>query len=1098
MHAPIAAALLLATLAPSGRAQTAPAQPDLTAGFQSPPTSARPHTWWHWMNGNITKEGITADLEAMKQIGLGGAQMFNVSESIPDGPILYMSPEWRALVQHAAAEADRLGLELCMHNCAGWSSSGGPWITPENAMQIVTTSETTVFGPKHVDEPLAQPPTKLDFYRDIAVLAYPLIRPAEGQNAGIPGIAFKAGFDIRYDQQPDLATFPANVTIARDKIIDLTPHLKNGRLTWDAPAGEWTILRFGYTPTGAVNAPSPVSGRGLEVDKLSRSAFDTHWAGMMGPVLADLGPLAGKTLNNALIDSYEVGPQNWTPAFRAEFQKRRGYDPIPFLPVVAGRIIDCGEVSERFLWDFRRTIADLFADNYFSYFAELCHKNGLEASIEPYDGPFECLLAGRDADIPMGEFWIGGGETVSVRLAASVAHTYGKTLVGAEAFTAAPNAGRWQNYPANLKAIGDLIYCEGVNRFIIHRYAHQPWMDQSPGMTMGQWGTHFERTTTWWNQGKAWAQYLARCQFLLQQGRFVGDALLFAGEAAPNSAPYAPDLKAAGYDYDACNADILLNHASVSDGRIVLTSGMSYRVLVLPNSTFMTPQLLTKLRDLVRAGATVIGPRPTKSPSLAAFPACDAQVEKLAAELWGDANGTTITEHRLGAGRVIWGPTVETVLSSLTTPDAEFAPASPGPTPNIAWIHRRTGDADIYFLSNQKPRSEEVLCTLRVRGRIPELFHADTGLVEDAPIWTERKSGTTIPIRFDPSGSVFIVFRRDAGTSDHLTAIRAPDSPSPDTKPPVIAIKQAAYEAVDGSGGVDVTAQVAKMAAKGQWSIPASNSLFGDPTYNHVKRLRIEFTLDGKPLTMTADENTAIDLVAPAPDRPASFTLSRDSQGRPELHAFAPGAYEFQTASSKTIKKQVPHLPGPLNISGPWTVKFQPRRGAPPSITLDTLSSLSDHADPAVRYFSGTAEYTTSFTLPPDFVASDHVFTLDLGNVAVIAEVKLNGDDLGTWWKFPFAADITAAAQPGANTLTVRITNTWANRLIGDEQLPQDIEWNGMPIARWPDWLTNHQVRKSGRQTFTTWHHYTKDSPLPTSGLIGPVILRPGQRITIE
>ena len=398
------AAILLAS---GAKAQVKNAQPPanpLAAAFTNPPAQARPHTWWHWMNGNITRAGITADLTAMKQVGVGGAQIFNVSESIPPGPILFMSPEWRSLVKHAATEADRLGIELCMHNCAGWSSSGGPWITPENAMQMVVVSETKAAGPQKYSAALPQPETRNGYYRDIAVLAF--LTPKDDAKR-VPDFRAKAGYDSKYGQQPSLDAYPTDAVIDRETIIILTSKLSDtGTLSWDMPEGQWTIQRFGYTPTGAVNAPSPDSGRGLEVDKFSREAFDTHWAGMMGPILKDLGPLAGKTLNNCLIDSYEVGAQNWTKNFAAEFKARRGYDILTYLPAMTGRVVDSGEVTERFLWDLRRTIGDLFADNYYSYFAEVCRKNGLKASIEPYDGPFECLLAGRDADIPMGEFWV--------------------------------------------------------------------------------------------------------------------------------------------------------------------------------------------------------------------------------------------------------------------------------------------------------------------------------------------------------------------------------------------------------------------------------------------------------------------------------------------------------------------------------------------------------------------------------------------------------------------------------------------------------------------------------------------------------------------
>jgi len=1062
-----AAILLLTRLVPLTAAQA-----ELEQGFRQPPASARPHTWWHWMNGNVTREGITADLEAMKAIGLGGAQNFNVSEGIPPGPVKYMSAEWLALVKHAVTEANRLGLELCIHNCAGWSSSGGPWITPENAMQRVVFAEVQVSGPTKFSAVLPQPETKAGFYRDIAVLAFP--RPHDDVSR-IQDLRPKAGYEERYGQLPTPATAPADSLVKRESIVELSAKLaKDGRLTWDVPAGDWTVLRIGHTPTGAQNAPSPDSGRGLEVDKLSRAAFDTHWAGMMGPLIRELGPLAGKTLDNCLIDSYEVGAQNWTEDFRAEFTKRRGYDPLLLLPVMNGRVVDGAEVSERFLWDLRRTIADLFADNYYGYFAELCHANGLVASLEPYDGPFECLLSGRDADIPMGEFWVGGGERSSCKMAASLAHTYGRKLAGAESFTAFPDTGRWQNHPYSLKAEGDLIYSGGINRFIIHRYAHQPWLDRAPGMTMGQWGTHFERTVTWWKQGAAWIDYLTRCQFLLQQGLFAADVCYLASEAVPNDAPYQPTLKSKGYDYDSCGADVLLRRMSVKDGRLVLPDGMSYRLLVLADSPFMTPKVLAKLRELVKAGATILGPKPTKSPSLADLGAGDAQVAAMAAELWGDCDGKNVKEHAFGAGHVVCGRTPEEELAALKVgPECEFAGL---PTkPKMAWLHRTAGASELYFVSNQRPFAQTVECSFRISGRAPELWHPDSGEIEPAPLWSERDGRTVVPIRFEPAGSVFVVFQRPAAQADHFASVRRPGEPEAAVAAPRLAVQKATYEALDGAGGVDVTAKVAALVAAGESSIPANNDAFGDPTVNHQKRLRVEYTLDGKALSATVNENGILELFEQAgADAPAPYRLVTSAQGALALEAFESGAYEFKSAKGKTTRVDVPALPAPQELGGSWLVRFPPDLGAPPSVTLDKLISWSAAADAGVRYFSGTAEYEKDFELAPERLAADKELWLDLGRVLCFAEVTLNGNELGVWWKPPFAADVTALVHAGKNSLKVRVTNLWVNRLIGDEQEPDDCEWNGMVLKEWPKWLLDNTPRPSSSITSGSWSLRTR------------------------
>ena len=531
----------------------------LADGFRNPPDSARPQVWWHWMNGNVTKEGITADLEAMKRVGIGGAQIFNVDGGIPAGPVKFLGPEWRGLMLHAAREADRLGLELCLHNCAGWSSSGGPWNTPEHAMQRVTISEQPVTGPAHFSGVLPAPPARLGFYRDIAVLAFrtPAGEDGTGKSLRINNFDAKSGANGQFVlSSPAKDRVSADLVVPRAGIVDLTGALQpDGRLEWDVPAGDWTILRLGYTPTGAENHPAPAAGTGLECDKFSRDALDAHWTGYVQKVLDDLGPLAGagKPLNNVLIDSYEVGGQNWTPRFRSEFERRRGYDPLLFLPTFTGRVVDNPEVSERFLWDVRRTIADLFAENYYGHFQELCHQHGLKASIEPYTGPFESLQCGEAADIPMGEFWVGGAPGSSIKLAASAGHIFGRPVIGAESFTASPGRqhGRWLDDPYSLKALGDQVFCRGINRFIFHRYAMQPWTNRWPGMTMGQWGTHFDRTCTWWEQGRAWLQYVARCQYLLQQGRFVADAAYFCGQSAPVETRVGNPVLPQGYDFDA-------------------------------------------------------------------------------------------------------------------------------------------------------------------------------------------------------------------------------------------------------------------------------------------------------------------------------------------------------------------------------------------------------------------------------------------------------------------------------------------------------------------------------------------------------------------
>ncbi len=990
------------------------------------------------MNGNITTNGITADLEAMKQIGLGGATIVNVDSGIPRGPVNFMSPEWRADFKFAMQEASRLGLEMCVENCAGWSSSGGPWNTVTNAMQRVTTSEVRVTGPTNFNAGLPQPATTLGFYRDIAVLAFPapdgegvrmmdsapvasasgdvlpgnkltdgdartfillpVPQPSQPQYAqlkfqkpfsartikitggrGIPecsgeiqvsddGTIFqdlrpfsfaRRGSVIRtvsLGVKPVAARFwrvqftsaaatATNIPLAeielapqltienidakdgfsgaavlsardaedatagsvqRQSVIDLTSKLTAaGKLTWHVPAGEWVILRLGYTPTGATNHPAPVEGTGLECDKFSKAALDAHWAGFMQKILDDIGPLAGRrALDSSLIDSYEVGGQNWTKNFRAEFQKRRGYDPLKFLPAFTGRVVDSPAVSERFLWDVRRTIADLFAENYYGHFAELCRQHGLLNAVEPYTGPFESMQSGAPADVVMGEFWSGSQGHPSVKLAASIAHTYGKTIVGAESFTASPENGRWLNDPYSLKTLGDLMYCQGLNRYVFHRYAMQPWTNHWPGMTMGQWGFHFERTETWWDQGKPWIDYITHCQFLLQQGRAVADAAYFTGESAPVEMRTGNPALPAGYDYDAINADVLLHGATVKNGRLTLASGASYAALILPpDDVNMTPQTLQCISKLVRAGATVAGPRPEHSPSLSDFPKCDAQVKNIADELWGKCDGSHVLENSYGKGRIVWGKALADVFAEQNLkPDFEFHGDSDAT--HLAYAHRVAGAADIYFVSNQRRQFDSAECTFRVSGKAPELWHPETGVIEPAPVWSAQAGRTTVRLNFEPAGSVFVIFRHAAGSADHVVAASGSFVNEPSAGPK-LEIQRAIYAATDGTNGMDVTAKLAELVRDGQLVVAAKNDVFGvDPAVNRVKELRVDYTLGGQPGHVTVPENETLTLPATTTSgQPPQWETSVAAGGSPVVKAWSNGHVELRTARRKSFAR---------------------------------------------------------------------------------------------------------------------------------------------------------------------------------------------------
>jgi hypothetical protein len=1111
-------ALVLGTLA------RAPAADELTEGFVNPPASAKPHTYWFWMNGNITRVGITADLESMQRVGIGGVNIFTGDVHVLPGKVPFLSAEYRDLMRFAANEAERLGLEITLHNCPGWSSSGGPWTTPDHAMQFLVSSETRASGPGRFAAKLPQPFTRLDYYKDIAVLAVPtpkcdlipfkdyrpkvtssamtndpsklvdgsldtvftlppptaenpqfveieLERPMTvrsmiltpvrwGQSfngvievsddgstfreAGrfeysrlahhpqvvairgdratgrffrvtlnwsekgssvplaelelcerpmIGDLHAKAGYDTERVRSQDVNHGDGTLALKPAEMLDLTDKLAaDGALNWNVPEGEWTILRLGHTPTGRNCGPAPNGGVGPECDKFSREALIAHWAGMMQKHLDDLKPLVGKTVNCGHIDSYEAGGQNWTPRMREEFRHRRGYDMTPFLPVMTGRIVQSREVSERFLWDVRRTISDLMSDNYFGYFAELCHRQGMMMSVEPYGGPYESLQVGSTADIPMGEdMWEPTNETI--RLAASLSHVYGRRLAGAEAFTANGRRGNWRNYPYSLKPLGDMLFTQGINRLTIHRYVHQPWMGRYPGMGMGQWGVNFERTNTWFEQSVEWIMYITRCQYLLQQGRCVADVAYFGGEGSPIDLKTGDPTVPAGFNWDAVNADVLMNHAKVENSRIVLDSGMGYAVLVLaPDDSLMRPPLLRKIKDLVSAGATVVGRKPRRSPSLENYPNCDREVKALADELWDSA--------KIGPAQSLDGILGQKGLK----PDFECE------TP-LSYIHRTMANAEVYFVSNQQDIYVQANCTFRVPGKRPELWHPDSGLIENAPVYSEKHGRTTVLIPLEPCGSVFVVFRRPA-EGFHLAAAAAAKSPQ-------------------------------------------------------------------------------------ATEVPPGYELSTTAEGQITLSAWRSGDYQFIGSDGKPVRVQASSL-DPIEVRGSWELRFPPKWGAPSSLNLEKLISWTDHPEPGVKYFSGTATYLKDFEIPAEILGDARSVYLDLGDVKYLAEVKVNGKKLGILWKPPFRVKLDGVVQSGSNHLEVRITNLWPNRLIGDEQLPPDVQWRGLDLVRWPDFVLEGKPSPHGRYTFTTSPHWKKTMKPLQSGLLGPAKIWLVERVKLD
>jgi hypothetical protein len=1089
---------------------------NLAEVFQNPPESARPWVFWYWLNGAVSREGITADLEAMKRVGIGGAYLMPISDvtdpPLFDPPARQLSPEWWTMVRHAFTEADRLGLKLAMHACDGFATAGGPWITPELAMQKVVWSQTQVEGGKPIELVLARPQANEGFYRDIAVLAFPtpegegvttrtvvpkvtcsvsnatvqqLVVPGNTQRfrseepcwiqyefaepftcrsitvspdganyqalrliveasddgktfrslgrletprhgwqdrdadytfaipattarffrfvhdpagsepgaedldsakwrailkvqrielssaARIPNYEGKSGAVWRKSSRADAGLIPDSVCVPLDKITNLTSRLDAGRLgrsgssgegghrrstessrlRWDAPPGLWTILRVGYTPTGHQNETGG-GGRGLECDKFNPVAARVQFDGWFGEAIRQVGPeLAGRVLKIFHVDSWEAGSQNWSAVFREEFQRRRGYDPTPYLPTFAGIPVGSADVSERFLFDVRQTISDLTTENFFGTMARLAHRHGCEFSAEATAPTMmgDGMRHFGGVDVPMGEFWLRSpthDKPNDIHDAISGARIYGKPIVQAEAFTELRL--QWDEHPAMLKALGDHNFALGINRFIFHVFMQNPWTNRRPGITLGGVGTFFQRDQTWWDMAGAWIDYTRRCQALLQIGRPVADVVYFTGEELPGRA-VLPERRSpalpASCKADSINRDALLRLASVRPGnavlghvragRIELPGGASYAVLVLPDTPLMTPEVVAKIQELVRAGAIVYGPPPERSLSLEGGFASDKKVRQIAEEVWGKGDRKSGWDQIFGHGRVIWGQPLKSVLEQAgVTPDFTAETEDDRPAVGIEWTHRSSSEGDIYFVSNQRNTPQTVRLTLRSRGQ-PELWEPVTGEMTVAipvAIVTENVP-TEFFLQLPPQGSMFV-------------ALRKPEA----AKPP---------------------------ARGGAWIEP------------------------------------------------------------------------------RTV----------LNIAGTWGVAFDPAMsGHDKPVSFPELASWTQHDTPALRHYSGTAVYAMTFDWNEP--AANRVW-LDLGRVADIASVTLNGKDCGVAWTPPFRVEVTDAIRRGTNVLEIRVANTWHNRLVGDRSLPP-----------------------AERKTWTNGPERSADAPLLPAGLFGPVTLQ--------
>lgn len=575
----------------------------------------------------------------------------------------------------------------------------------------------------------------------------------------------KAGHKSLHFSAPDTTLLlevapglPGEEDTAATDVIDLTAQLDDeGTLRWEVPAGSWQVLRFGGTIGNRSYVSTCSEGwDGYSLDVLDAGAFGRYWDAVVEPLIADAGPLAGTALKYLHTDSWEVEPLNWTPTMLDEFRRRRGYDPRPWLPVLAGRIVDSRDASNRFLHDFRKTLGDLAIDNHYRPFRDGAHQHGLQIHPEsggPHAVPVDAQRCLGFNDVPMSEFWawswrhrIGDNNRFFVKQPASAAHTYGHRLVAAEGFTTI--GPHWQETLwDNLKPAFDKACCEGLNVLVWHAFVCSPAEQGLPGIQYFA-GTHLNPNVTWWGVSEPFFRYINRCQFLLQQGLFVADACYYYGDHVPNFAQHKrtdPARVLPGYDYDVITEEVLLTRASVRDGRIVLPDGMSYRVLVLRDHTAISLPVLRKVQELVAAGATVVGPQPTAAMSLQDS---DAEVQEIAAALWD--TGPVVADRTAR----------EVLLAAGVQPDFEFCGGEEDT--DLDFIHRRDGQADIYFVANRNPRVETVRCTFRVAGRAPELWDAVSGSRRLAAAYTTADGRTSLPLQFAPCGSWFVVFREPA------------------------------------------------------------------------------------------------------------------------------------------------------------------------------------------------------------------------------------------------------------------------------------------------------------------------------------------------
>jgi hypothetical protein len=982
--------------------------------FLSPPDDAGIRAYWWWLNSNVTKDCITKDLEAMKTNGYGGAIIFDagssnyrVAHKTEAGPA-FLSEEWLELFAHAVKEADRLGLELSINVQSGWNP-GGPSVTPENAMKKIVVSDTLVSGPGKFDHALPDPVFR-NLIKDVKVLAVKSLTDSISQASQIKhfgikslnqGIGWKGIYPLHLLRETQEGS---EMALSGEDVIDITEYFSDGKLRWDIPAGNWNILRFVMTNTGAMVSTASDGWGGLSLDHLNKNALKQFDDDVISKLI-QTAKAAGNSLKFIHTDSWEMGVANWTDDFIEKFRMIHGYDMTPYLPVLSNRIVGSRDISNRFLHDFRRTVADLVAGEFYKPFSEIAYENSMFTHPEsggPHSAPIDAVQNMKYNDVPMGEFWVrsnthrvADAERLAVKQSASAAHIYGKRFIAAEGPTSI--GPQWERPPKDCKNVIDRIFCSGVNRIVWHTFTASPDEYGEPGNSYFA-GTHLNRHVTWWNEAKAFIEYMNRASSMLSQGLFKADALYYYGDDSPNFVFLKEEVTdlGRGYDWDKCSYDILLEKVKIKDGRITLPDGMSYSILVLPNENAIKAELLVKLQALVKQGMVLVGPKPEKATGLRNYPDSDNLVKSVADEMWGGIDGKNVTMNNYGKGKVYWGITPGDVLQSLNIqPDFDFK--SNYPDTHLDYIHRYTASEEIYFVVNRLARHgindtqyryltdlpdryEEVVCKFRVTGKVPELWNPMTGEIREIAVYYEDNGFTHVPLHFKPEGSLFIVFR-DSKQNKHIQKI----------------VKD----------GVNVFPEL---------NLPVS----GFPSFKIYR------------------ENSVV-------------TSEVLHPGDWKLHWSDGSVTDFSENEPKYSR----------SIDSPWFVTFDKHWGPQEKLTMDSLKSWSDSPDERIKYYSGSADYSNSFSLS-SVDTKDKTVYLDLGNVQEIASVKINGEDAGIAWIAPFVQDITPYVKEGQNNVVITVTNSWVNRLIGDSYLPVEKRHTRTNVVKFEGDDKETYIRKSG------------------------------------